>query len=337
MDQHQRTLRIGAAVIFCALALRFLGSGALQSVAALLMQPNIQSFLIYLETGRVVRFSPSLEENSNSAGESPAPAQPQATEVFQEIAVPVFTGEDQALLDIRYSCSLRPDLGALLQRPLNWDLTGEAPTVLILHTHATESYTKHGEIYQETSAFRTLNENYNMLSVGDAVERILTENGIGVIHDRQLHDYPSYNGSYSHARKSIQDYLAKYPSIRLVLDLHRDASGDLNNQIRPVANVEGSSAAQLMLVMGTDAAGLKHPNWEENLALGVKLHAQLEKLAPGITRPISLRAQRFNQDMTSGSLLIEVGAAGNSHPEALLAAEILGEAIVCLAKGANVE
>ena len=336
MDQHQRTLRVGAMVILCALVLRIFSSGILQPVANWLMQPKVQSFLLYLETGRIVRFSPSLEENSNSAGESPAPTQPQATEVFQEITAPVFSGEDAALLDIRYSCSLRPDLTELLQSPLDWDLTGAEPTVLILHTHATESYTKHGENYAESSAFRTLDEHYNMLSVGDVVAAVLTQNGIGVIHDRELHDYPSYNGSYSHARKSIQEYLVQYPSIRLVLDLHRDASGDLSNQFRTVANVEGESAAQLMLVMGTDAAGLKHPGWEENLALGLKLHAQLEKLAPGIMRPISLRAQRFNQDMTPGSLLIEVGAAGNSHPEALLAAEILGEAIVYLARGANV-
>jgi stage II sporulation protein P len=335
MDQHQQTLRVGAAAILCALALRFLGSGILLPAANWLMQPKVQSFLIYLETGRVVRFSPSLEENSNSAGESPAPTEPQTTGVLQEITAPVFSGEDASLLDIRYSCSLRPDLAKLLQRPLEWDLTGAEPTVLILHTHATESYTKNGEKYAESSAFRTLDEQYNMLSIGDAVAEVLTRNGIGVIHDRQLHDYPSYNGSYNHARKSIQKYLDQYPSIRLVLDLHRDASGDLSNQFRTVANVEGKSSAQLMLVMGTSAAGLNHPNWEENLALGVKLHAQLEKLAPGIMRPMSLRAQRFNQDMTAGSLLIEVGAAGNSHPEALLAAEILGEAIVCLAGGAN--
>lgn len=333
MDHQGKSLRLGAAVIACALLLRLFAGGALQPVLSWVLQPDVQSFLLYLETGRVVRFSPSLEESENFAGESAAPDQDPAAS--RETAVPVFTAEDAGLLDITYSCDLHPDLEELLLRPLQWDLTGGEPTVLILHTHTTESYTQQGEDYRESSAFRTLDEAYNMLSIGDALARVLEEHGIGVIHDRTLHDYPSYNGSYTHARSTIAEYLAQYPSIRLVLDLHRDASGDINDQLRTQAAVDGETSAQLMLVMGTNAAGLDHPDWETNLSLGVKLHAQLEKLAPGITRPISLRAQRFNQDMTPGSLLIEVGAAGNTHAEAILAAQVLGEAIVALAKGAN--
>ena len=85
--------------------------------------------------------------------------------------------------------------------------------------------------------------------------------------------------------------------------------------------------------MGTDAAGLNHPDWEQKLSLALKLHAQLERQCPGITRPLVLRSQRFNQDMSPGALLVEVGAAGDSHDEALAAAEQLAKAIVALAKG----
>ena len=69
------------------------------------------------------------------------------------------------------------------------------------------------------------------------------------------------------------------------------------------------------------------------ISLGLKLQAQLERLSPGITRPMSLRSQRFNQDLTKGSLLIEMGAAGNTHKEALRAAEQLAKAIIALARG----
>lgn len=330
MDHQRNSLRIGAAVILCALFLRLWAGGLYQKVADLLSDPTIQSFLIYLETGRNVRFSPSLEETSDPVGESPAPVLWQP--LVETSARPSFMAADMDLIDITYSCSLRPDLEKLLTAPLEWDLTGDGPTVLILHTHTTESYTKDGEVYEETSAFRTLDENYNMLSIGDRVTEILTQNGIAVLHDRETHDYPSYNGSYVDARESIQSILEKYPSIRLVLDLHRDASGDLNNQIRPLATVDGENSAQLMLVMGTNVSS-SHPDWEQNLALGLKLHAQLERIAPGITRPISLRSSRFNQDLTHGSLLIEVGAAGNTHDEALRAAEILAKAIVALSRG----
>ncbi len=336
MDRQEKVLRLGSAVIVSALLLRLCGSGLLRPVAAWLLKPDTQAFLIYLETGRIVRFSPSLEDFSNSDGESAAPVPPEAGEVFApEMAV--FSREDAALVDIYYGCDRQVDVEAMLRTPLTWDLQGEDPAVLILHTHATESYTRHGESYTETSAWRTLDEGYNMISVGDAVAASLEEMGIRVIHDRTLHDYPSYNGSYNHARKAILDYLQEYPSIRLVLDLHRDASGDPSNQLRTLAEVEGQPSAQLMLVIGTNGSGLSHPDWEENMALGVKLHAQLERIAPGITRPIVLRSQRFNQDLCPGALLIEVGAAGNSHAEALTAARVLAQAIGALSLGAKGE
>ena len=331
MDHQEKSLRIGAVVILCAVVLRLGGAEIRHLGAEVLCKPNIQSFLIYLETGRIVRFSPSLADSAESVGESPAPAvQPGET---VPAALPVFSATDLELVELSYSCSLRPDTEQLLTQPLQWDLTGEEPTVLILHTHATESYTRTGETYTESSAFRTLDEQFNMVSIGERVAEILEEAGITVIHDRTLHDYPSYSGSYSQARKSIQSWLTEYPSIRLVLDLHRDASGDLNNQFRPVATVDGEATAKIMLVMGTNASGLEHPDWRENLSLGLKLQAQLERQAPGITRPISLRSQRFNQDLTSGSLLIEMGAAGNTHGEALRAAEQLAEAIIALSRG----
>ena len=330
MDQHNRVLRFGAAVIACAAVARLAAGGAFQPFLDWFSQPNIQAFLIYLETGRNVRFSPSLEVFSDSVGESPAPVIPQES-VPEEL--PVFSPGDTELVDILYACSLRPDLETLLAKPLSWNLADGEPRVLILHTHATESYTRQGEDYEESSAFRTLDEDYNMISIGDRVTELLRSAGINVIHDRSLHDYPSYNGSYTHARKSTVELLAENPSICLILDLHRDASGDLDNQFRPVVNVEGAETAQIMLVMGTNAAGLTHPDWEENVSLGLKLQAQLERQAPGITRPISLRSQRFNQDLSPGALLIEMGAAGNSHTEALRAAEQLAKAIIALRRG----
>lgn len=329
MDSYRRSLRIGTAVILCAMGLRLGSMGLVQKMSALVQNPDILSFLIYLETGRHVRFSPSLEEKSNFAGESPPPT----VEVFQ--SVPVFLPEDAASVAVYNQSGLDPDLSALISRPLDWNLKSQEPTVLIIHTHATESYTKDGENYTESSAFRTLDEDYNMISIGDRVAEILGGNGIAVLHDRDLHDYPSYNGSYASSREAIAEYLRRYPSIQLVLDLHRDASGDLNNQFRPVVQLDGKSTAQMMLVVGTDASGQSHPDWQGNLSLGLKLHVTLEQQAPGIMRPLCLRSQRFNQDMLPGALLIEMGAAGNTHEEALRAAEQLALAIVTLANGSG--
>ena len=261
MDQQTKTIRFGAAVIACSVLARLGATGAFQPALDWFRQPETQAFIVYLETGRKVRFSPSLEEFTNPDEDLPQITQPPETQ--PEAPLPVFSSDFGDMTDIFYACSARPDLEALLEKPLTWDLTGSEPRVLILHTHTTESYTKQGEDYRESSAFRTLDEDYNMLSIGTRVAELLQAAGIPVIHDRQLHDYPSYNGSYNHARKSIQSVLEQYPGIRLVLDLHRDASGDLNNQFRPVVTVDGSETAQIMLVMGTDVGGLTHPDWQE--------------------------------------------------------------------------
>lgn len=321
MEQYQKALRMGACVIACAVALRLVGSGFVEPLFEVLAEPNIQSFLIYLETGRNVRFLPSVAENSEPVEETqtsaPAPA------------LPHFGAEDASLVTVKSTVDVQADIEALLSAPLSWSLRDDAPTVLILHTHASESYTcTAGEVYEESSDYRTLDEAYNMISIGAQVAQILEENGIHVIHDRALHDYPSYNGSYADARTSTQDILARYPSIQLVLDLHRDASGDAGNQLRTLATVDGAESAQLLFVMGTD-----HDAWQENLALALKLHAQLERDAAGIMRPISLRSNRFNEDLSAGALLVEIGAAGNTHAEALRAATYLAQAIVALADG----
>jgi len=332
MDHHQRTLRLGAALITAALLFRLADTGLLRSLADFLTQPNITSFLIYLETGRIVRFSQSLDAQDAFALESHTP-----DFARKEAEKPRFSPSDADGLAIRYNCSRRPDLAGLLARPLDWDLTGDKPTVLIIHTHSTESYTASpGEDYRETSAFRTLDEDYNMISIGAHLAELLEAGGITVLHDRQLHDYPSYNGSYNHSRASVKAYLQEHPSIRLVLDLHRDASGDNRNQMRTHAKIRDQDSAQLMLVVGTDAAGLKHPAWEENLALGLKLQVQMERTFPGIMRYVNLRSQRFNQDLSSGMLLVEVGAAGNTHAEALRAVSALAEGILDLSRGCEI-
>ncbi len=320
MDLQQRTRRFGVYVILCACILRFTLAGGPEAVLHRLTGKD--PIPTYSETGRNVRFSLSLDH----VRESPALWMPEA-------ARPCFLGADAAALEMDYDCILRPDLGSLLEQPLAWNLRDTEPTVLILHTHATESYTRDGEVYEESSPYRTLEEEYNMLSVGDTVGRILEQAGIGVLHDRQLHDYPSYNGAYAHARQSVTALLEAFPGIRLVLDLHRDASETGGEQLRTAAMVDGKPAAQLMFVVGTDVSWSSHASWEENLSLALKLQLLLEQEDPGIMRPLNLRPQRFNQDLSTGALLVEVGAAGNTREEALTAAQKLAEGIIRLSGG----
>ena len=322
MKQLNRARRVGITAILCALVLRLWSEGYGQKLLALVTSPQAAAFYIYLETGRDVRFSPSLPAFSPDFMESP----PAATLPATEPTLPSFSDADG--LELYYASKENPDIPSLLSQPLQWNLRSDKPTVLITHTHTTESYTRVDEPYRESAAWRTEDEQYNMVSIGEIVRGILEANGIPVIHDCQLHDYPSYNGSYTRTRKAIQNYLKENGSIQLILDLHRDAAGEGANQMRTSAIAEGEPSAQLMLVMGTN-----YDSYPENLSLALKVHAQLESQCPGITRPLQLRAARFNQDLCPGALLVEVGAAGNTHPEARRAAEQLANAIIALADG----
>jgi stage II sporulation protein P len=327
---EQRVLRTGALVVACAIVLR-LASGLIGSMP-LTLSPKIVSFMIFMQTGRVVRptnisFSPQpTQPTEETQSTAPSPTEPE---------LPVFLPEEADRISITAGFSYSVDKAGLLTQPLDWDLTSDEPKVLIVHTHGSESFAPTGE-YQETTAYHTLNTDYNMISIGTYVESLLEEAGISVLHDTALHDEPSYNAAYNNSRKSVQAYLQEHPSISLVLDLHRDSIEDeAGNQVVQTVFAQGETLAPLMLVVGTDYGGLEHPRWQENMALALKLQTQLEGICPGICRNINLRTQRFNQDLSSGAMLIEVGSSGNTRQEALRAAEVLAKGIISLARGSR--
>ncbi|MDY3015265.1 MAG: stage II sporulation protein P [Evtepia sp.] len=200
----------------------------------------------------------------------------------------------------------------------------DGPQILIMHTHGTESYARDGtEPYTETGTARTTDTNYNMIRVGDEIARIFTEMGLNVVHDKTLYDYPAYNGAYDRSRAGIEAMLAQYPTIQMVLDVHRDdLVGSDGTIYKPVLQIDGVKTAQVMLVVGSDDAGAQFPDWPEHLALAMGLQQQMNALWPGLARPITLRTARFNQQLTKGSLLVEVGGHGNTLEEALAGARL---------------
>ena len=208
-------------------------------------------------------------------------------------------------------------------------LPEEGPQILILHTHGSEAYTMPaGQEYIPSGDCRTTDNDYNMVRVGEELVRTLEEAGLTVLHDTTLHDYPEYSGAYGRSLTTAEKYLQAYPSISLVLDLHRDAVSDGEGNIyKVVSNVAGVNAAQMAFVIGTDGGGLEHPHWQENLKLAAAVQQRLLEDSPTLMRPITVRNSRYNQHVTPGSLLIEMGAAGNSLDEALLSARLLGQAV----------
>ena len=204
----------------------------------------------------------------------------------------------------------------------------EGPQILIMHTHTTEAYTMAGDdVYTESDTARTTDESFNMIRVGEEMKAVFESMGFSVLHDKTLYDYPGYNGSYGRSLTGIQALLAEYPSISVVLDVHRDALIAQDGTVyKAVTEVDGTPTAQVMLVVGSNDGGLTHPDWQENLALAAKIQLAMRGIDPTLCRPINLRSQRFNQHLTPCSLLVEVGTSGNTLQEALAGARLFAQA-----------
>lgn len=240
-------------------------------------------------------------------------------------------GQQVYLPEIRNETSFLIDPGALPSGGVTLaPVSGDEPQVLIVHTHSSEAYTPdETHYYVPDDNDRTLDTRYNVTAVGDRIEEVLERAGISVIHDRSINDYPSYSGSYTRMLDVIELYLAEYPSIQVVLDVHRDAIYTDNGDRRAVRTVVGDrSAAQLMLVVGTDEGGLSHEDWEQNLAFAMSIQKTADWYYPGLMRPINLRSSRFNQHVSPGALIVEVGSSGNTLGEALYSGALFANILV---------
>ena len=243
-----------------------------------------------------------------------------------------FDAAEADAITVGGACSYGFDKQALLLQKSAMDFSQAGPKVLIVHTHSSEAYTPEaGWEYEASDELRTQDRQYSVIRIGTRLAEILEENGIETLHDTALNDYPSYSGSYDRMAATIAGYLAKYPSIRMVVDVHRDAASDAaGNPVSLTQQLSGESCAKLMLVVGTDEGGLTHPDWKENLANALKVQALMNRTAPGLMRDVDLRTERFNQNLTPGSMLVEFGSTGNTLQQALRSAEYFGEALAAL-------
>lgn len=329
---------ICAGLILSAIILRVVS--APQSAKSLFSQVSaaaaklpIEKAVVFLETG--IRLPDKQTETATELPETTALTEPetslpetaQPTEAQPEpMPVPLsFDAQEAENIPFRGNCTYTVDKQALLLAPLSWKTPAEGPQVLIVHSHTSESYTpSEGYGYEASGDYRTLDNTRNVVAVGDALTAALEAAGISALHDTTCHDYPSYNSSYANSRQTVERILAEHPSVMMVIDVHRDAAEEV---FRETAEVEGRTAAKLMLVVGTDEGGLWHPFWQENLSCALKLQALANRRYPDLFKSLALRASRFNQDETPASLIVEVGSTGNTLPEALTAAEYLGNVI----------
>lgn len=230
-----------------------------------------------------------------------------------------------------------PDYAALLTDGVRLPEVTEGPQVLILHTHGTEAYSPQGTVSYDPesgeASVRSENPDEDVVAVGRSLADALEKRGIEVLHDETLCDIPSFNQAYTKSLEVAEAALDEYPSVRVILDIHRDSMiTSTGVKYRPITVIGGKTAAQVMIVVGTPQNGKEHDGWHDNLRFAMALQKILTDNYPGLMRPINLRADRFNQHLRQGAILIEVGSCGNSLSEAQYAAELFAAGLAQLLK-----
>ncbi len=208
------------------------------------------------------------------------------------------------------------------------ELNGE-PQVLIMHTHTTESFEPYErDFFDKSFNSRTTDMSKSVVAVGDRIAYELEKKGIAVIHDTTLHDYPSYNGSYDNSRETVKKILKENSSIKIVLDIHRDAiEREGGERIAPVTEINGKNAAQVMLISGCDDGTMNMPDYMKNFRFASLFQQQMESDYPTLTRPVLFDYRKYNQDLTTGSVLVEVGGHANSIDQAVYSGELIGKSL----------
>ena len=188
----------------------------------------------------------------------------------------------------------------------------------------------HGYEYEATGNYRTTDLNYSVARVGTELTNYLREKGFNVTHNTTYHDYPAYSGSYARSLNTLEGLL-EGKNTQLVFDLHRDAVGS-SNEYAPTIKINDNYVAQIMFVIGTNGGGLEHPNWVQNLKIAVKIQEKANEMYPGLFRPIIIRNSRYNQHLTNGSSIIEVGATGNTMEQCILSMQCLSNVLAEVCK-----
>ncbi|MEG1560194.1 MAG: stage II sporulation protein P [Clostridia bacterium] len=209
----------------------------------------------------------------------------------------------------------------------------EEPAILIYHTHTTEAYSQAPgcEYKEKFGKWRTNDNKKNIVAVGEALAEKLRALGYKVIHDTTDHEPPKLATAYSRSVLTMEKYKKQYPSIKIFIDVHRDAYST-NSNGTDFCEIDGKRMAKLMFVVGTGegatGAGFKEmPDFESNFALANKISTELSGYSKSLVRKIRVKTGRYNQHISPMCLLVEVGHNNNTLFEALNSMDYLAKAM----------
>lgn len=314
-------------LVFCAVSLLFYGFAASQTGKSLLTKDTRS--IIKKEMFSVFFLPDSFFESDTAAEKDDAETENSLPAEDVDETYPIkrtnlsvasknaFSLNNQTNYSVRPSELIRNGTELLHTEQIYEKYGSDAPVVLIVHTHGTEAYSDNDTQYDLNEPFRSNDVSKNVVSVGKVMAEVFKEAGINVIHDTEMYDLQSYKDSYSRSRAAVARHLEKNPSITYIFDVHRDAiiKNDMT-ALCPVGYYEGDEIAQIMLVAGTDQDGADHGKWQKNLTLALQIQSELTNTSEELARSINLRTSAFNQGLSEGSLLLEIGACANTLVQA---------------------
>lgn len=326
--------RLNPILISCAIIASLAISISINQVAlkTLAVNFNVARAILAMEYG--IFFKEEQESSLQTASESnfvpvittPEPEEPQEPETQESQDYYIDLAESMHIND---QTSKFYQLWQLLQNPIDLEIEANTnqPEILIVHTHGTESFANDDNYdYEATDDRRSTDKDLSIAVVAKTLAQNLNEYGIATVYCDEYHDYPEYNGSYDRSLESIESYLETYPTIKMVIDVHRDAIISASGQhTYTTVDIDGAECSQIMMVIGTNEGGLTHNDWIDNFNNAVNLQTYINEVDNGLMKDINLRPSRFNQHATSGSMLIEVGTSGNTLTQALNAIEVFSK------------
>lgn len=222
-----------------------------------------------------------------------------------------------------------PRIEVSIRERKKWE---ERPLVAIYHTHTSESYlSTTGKKWAEGEAG-------DVTRVGEELAKTLwQEFGVAVVHNRTIHDWPTWRLAYVNALQTVEELVKTYPELQIVLDIHRDATED-GDPIDCLTSFAGEKTARVLIIVGSDNLGLPHPRWRENLEFAHRLHAKMEELYPGLSRGVRFREDgRWNQHLHPHAVILEIGEVHNTEEEAKAAARRMAHVLFELLKELKAE
>jgi len=206
------------------------------------------------------------------------------------------------------------------------------PRVLLYHTHTWEAYEMTEDTqYTPTETWRTKDERYNMVRVGEELDRCLAELGFEVVHDQTAFEPPTLSSAYTRSLEMLERRLAAGERYDYILDIHRDAySGAYNGANSTEA--DGKSLAYVMMLVGkgtgtTNSGFDERPDWPKNLDLAQRITDSMNTLVDGVCRDVKIKTGRFNQHVSTGALLVEIGNNKNTLQEVLDVCPVIAHAL----------